>query len=248
MKQTNSETIAQMRDHVAQHPESNYNQIAATFDVSVATVKRYCKGMGRSKERTGRTSGSADPQRFWLKVNRKEADECWLWTGSLNNSGYGFVSWDGENKAAHRLAYELLTKELIQGGLEIDHLCRNRLCCNPAHLEPATHRENLERRPRPIPNTNSPSIDTQPQNIDTDTDLFTPSKYVQESVPQYVHDANSESENIETNAPSGSVSIQQSQPQVMPPEVKRRTPVIAARPTKADPFAPICLMQAPPEI
>ena len=84
---------------------------------------------------------------FWSKVEKTPT--CWLWRGSKNENGYGQV-WRGfmEKKrtmeAAHRLAYRILIGE-IPKGLEIDHLCKVRLCVNPEHLEPVTHRENLRR-------------------------------------------------------------------------------------------------------
>lgn len=84
-------------------------------------------------------------QRFWPKVERSES--CWRWLGALNQSGYGRISLGGRGSPmarAHRVAYELLVGT-IPDGLDLDHLCRNRWCVNPAHLEPVTRRENLLR-------------------------------------------------------------------------------------------------------
>lgn len=73
--------------------------------------------------------------------------ECWIWDGPIV-SGYGSVSVKEGNRLtcvmAHRLSY-FLKKGSIPSGLELDHLCRNRLCVNPAHLEPVTSRENVLR-------------------------------------------------------------------------------------------------------
>ncbi len=81
-------------------------------------------------------------ERFWAKVNK--TDGCWLWTGSLTNKGYGSFSYKGHTVQSHRYAHELLVG-LVPEGLEVDHLCRNRACMNPAHLEAVTHRVNLLR-------------------------------------------------------------------------------------------------------
>lgn len=81
-------------------------------------------------------------ERFWPKVNKAAADECWLWTGSSKSDGYGNIGGGhGKNISAHRASYEL-ARGPIPAGLEIDHLCRNRLCVNPAHLEAVTKRVN----------------------------------------------------------------------------------------------------------
>lgn len=82
------------------------------------------------------------PQRFWAKV--REDGDCWTWTGRLNEDGYGTFKLDGRSVGAHRLAYELMAAE-IPPGLEIDHLCRNRACVNPSHLDPVPHAVNVAR-------------------------------------------------------------------------------------------------------
>lgn len=83
-------------------------------------------------------------ERFWSKVSKDEATDCWLWTGALNSDGYGHLSVDGCALLSHRLAYTALV-EPIPNGLQIDHLCRVKACCNPAHLEAVTAAENMRR-------------------------------------------------------------------------------------------------------
>ena len=81
---------------------------------------------------------------FWGKVLL--GDGCWEWAGAHTSHGYGNFYVRGHNvrgqhRLAHRLAYEQLVGPVPEG-LQLDHLCRNRGCVNPSHLEPVTGREN----------------------------------------------------------------------------------------------------------
>lgn len=83
-------------------------------------------------------------ERMWSKFER--ADGCWIWTGGRSTSGYGKVSLGrrGSSGYAHRVMYELIV-EPIPDGWCIDHLCRNKLCVNPSHLEVVTYSVNVLR-------------------------------------------------------------------------------------------------------
>lgn len=72
------------------------------------------------------------------------AEGCWEWRGARDVTGYGRVRFGGRLLLVHRAVYELVVGA-IPAGLQIDHLCRNRSCCNPDHLEPVTRRENILR-------------------------------------------------------------------------------------------------------
>lgn len=66
---------------------------------------------------------------------------CWIWSGSISDRGYGTAKRKGKFFRAHRLIYEE-KKGVIPKGMTLDHLCRNRICVNPDHLEPVTQKEN----------------------------------------------------------------------------------------------------------
>lgn len=82
-------------------------------------------------------------ERFWENVIKQD-DGCWLWNGYIDINGYGSISFNNKRIATHRYSFKL-HNGYLPVGLELDHLCRNRACCNPEHLEPVTHRENLIR-------------------------------------------------------------------------------------------------------
>jgi len=90
------------------------------------------------------------PERFWANVNRSAPASCWEWQAHRSRDGYGRLraqapgSGEARMVSAHRVAYELSVGPVPEG-LQLDHLCRNRACCNPAHLEPVTCQDNVRR-------------------------------------------------------------------------------------------------------
>jgi len=81
---------------------------------------------------------------------RKDANGCWTWTGSTSRRGYGQLQVNGHVVRAHRHVYGLMVGP-IPAGMTLDHLCGNKPCVNPAHLEPVTARENWLRWRRTVP-------------------------------------------------------------------------------------------------
>jgi len=90
--------------------------------------------------------------RFWAKTCAND-NGCVEWTGAVNSRGYGSVGWGprGQNKSylAHRVSF-VLAGGILEPSLTIDHICRNRLCVNAAHLEQVTGKENIQRAARLI--------------------------------------------------------------------------------------------------
>jgi hypothetical protein len=84
------------------------------------------------------------PERFWAKAEITP-EGCWSWTGA-RDYGYGRFHWQGKLTRAHRHAYIMLVGP-IPAELVPDHLCRNKACVNPAHLELVTPRQNVMRAP-----------------------------------------------------------------------------------------------------
>ena len=72
--------------------------------------------------------------RFWSRIARKDFDDdCWLWTGCLNSSGYGVITRNGKQLLVHRVSFVMHYRDLKEKEV-IRHTCDNPPCVNPAHL------------------------------------------------------------------------------------------------------------------
>lgn len=102
-------------------------------------LRRYGDPLGRG--------GKTLEERFWPKVDTSRGpDRCWPWLATYHpDDGYGRIGIAGRSHLAHRVSYRLAFGP-VDADVEIDHTCFNRLCVNPAHLRPVTHKQNNENR------------------------------------------------------------------------------------------------------
>lgn len=80
----------------------------------------------------------------WVAEDRGYDTPCWIWQLYIDAGGYGIKYYDGRSRVAHKVLYEAKYGP-VPDGLELDHLCRNRACCNPDHLETVTRAVNIRR-------------------------------------------------------------------------------------------------------
>lgn len=129
------------------------------------------------------TFPKAFTQRFWSHVHMPSADECWPWSLSRGNHGYGQVSYQRTMHLTHRIAYEM-THGPIPDGLWVLHSCDNPPCCNPKHMFLGTHTDNMRdmtakgrngvhRHPERYPRGDSHPSRTMPERLSRGDNHYT---------------------------------------------------------------------------
>jgi len=110
------------------------------------------RGLGRPVQgsgagyrcREGCSVSNYKPIEIRMNARTTKSEGCWEWTGVKTRNGYGTIHFNGMTTCAHRVAV-LLSGRAIPPDMEIDHLCRNRGCVNPDHLEVVTRQVNILR-------------------------------------------------------------------------------------------------------
>jgi len=77
-----------------------------------------------------------------MALTRPDGD-CMIWQGTARVNGYGVTVYMGKQTTTHRIMYQLHTGQPVPDGVEVDHICNNRRCINPAHLQAVSHTENM---------------------------------------------------------------------------------------------------------
>lgn len=115
--------------------------VAAEIGSNRETVRQHLKARGLIR---GRLDYHGDARERVLGcISYGAKDDCWLWTGSVNNMGYGIASYGGHGRAAHRLIYELLIGP-VPADLDCCHICDNPRCVRPDHMFIGTRKDNMQ--------------------------------------------------------------------------------------------------------
>lgn len=112
-----------------------------------ACAKNYCQGHYMQKRRGNGLSPLYNhlslKDRIESKIE-KNKNGCLIWIGHVDTAGYPNIKFQGKNYLVHRSYYKIMVED-IQKHDTLDHLCRNKLCINPDHLQPVSRSENVKR-------------------------------------------------------------------------------------------------------
>lgn len=113
--------------------------------VGLKGARGWCPKHYQRWQKTGSPTGTRRPTpetRFFRKL--RQVGDCWVWTAATDQSGYGLFQGGDRMIRSHIWSYNFFIGEVPEG-LQLDHLCRNRPCCNPWHLDPVTPLVNTQR-------------------------------------------------------------------------------------------------------
>ena len=116
-------------------------------DVAVAigsnreTVRKLLVSLGLIRDRLSFQKSWED--RVLENIEPDLNSGCWIWSGAVNNMGYGRLSVNGKPALAHRAMYALWTGAWPKASIDLCHKCDTPPCVNPAHLFPGTRGENM---------------------------------------------------------------------------------------------------------
>jgi HNH endonuclease len=114
-------------------------------DICYAHYMQKRRTVGKLKPlRTSRYDSLETRIAKWKTLSTVNEDGCWIWQAASTSGGYGQASVNGHRQVVHKLVWEFYNGP-VPDGLELDHLCRQRHCWNPEHLEAVTHKVNGER-------------------------------------------------------------------------------------------------------
>lgn len=144
--------------HVSGEPYRDaWEAAGVTYGECLCGCGRPTKVADRTNIRIGHVAG--EPVKFirghanrkrehYVEEDRGHGTPCWVWQLSKTSEGYAHWSRKGHTlTAAHRIYWEQANGRPVPAGLQLDHLCRQRDCVNPDHLEPVTNAENVRRTP-----------------------------------------------------------------------------------------------------
>ena len=136
-----SKLTAEQRDEICQSTEPR-GVVAEQYGVTPAYVYQL---RGPMQPKVAQHVPDVDPKRLTYKLeDRGFSSECWAWTGTMLLSGYGAMGIGQSKFRAHRVSY-VYHRGSVPLDMDLDHLCEQRDCINPDHLEPVTHQENMKR-------------------------------------------------------------------------------------------------------